>query len=244
MCPQSGAPAFAIAQNRLLAAITGEERNRLAPQLQPIELELSHELFAPGDQIDFAYFPLNCVISVISEMVDGRCVEVGMCGNEGMVGFSIVLDDSQSHHRGIVQAAGLALRISAAALKDELRQGGALRSVLLRHVHFALIQASQSAACNRLHLLEQRCARWLLCTRDRVKADTFFDNPRIPVLMLGVRRAGVTVALNELERSGLIRHCRRWLTVLDTKGLEARSCECYGVLKDELTRLLGPTDEG
>jgi len=228
-----------FSHNRLLAAIPPEELARLAPHFQQTPLVFDTTLFEAGDRIEFAYFPLSGLISMISTMEDGRCIEVGMCGNEGMSGLSVVLgDDISSHHHGIVQAAGSALRLSAGALREELRGDGALRSILLSYVHFALAQATQSAACNRLHSLEQRCARWLLTTRDRIGSDAFPITHEFLSYMLGVRRAGVTVALHTFQQSGLVQNSHRQMTILDPPGLEAASCECYRVLKNEFARLV------
>ncbi len=164
-----------------------------------------------------------------------------MVGKEGVTDVAVVLGDDISCHRGTVQHAGLALKLSAAALSEELiisRDGG-LRSVLLRYIRFALAQATQSAACNRLHSVDQRCARWLLGMRDRVGADTFPMTHEFLAYMLGVRRAGVTVAAQALRQAGLIRYARGRLTILNGEGLEAGACECYRVLRGELARLLG-----
>jgi CRP-like cAMP-binding protein len=228
-----------VSQNHLLAAIPLEELDRITPHFVRVPLVFNETLFNAGDTIECVYFPLNGLISIVSTMEDGGCVEVGMCGNEGMSGISVVLGDNiSSHHRGVVQATGSALKLSAIALREELRRDGALRSVLLRYVHFTLAQATQSAACNRLHSLEQRCARWLLSTRDRVGADSFPITHEFLSYMLGVRRPGVTVAIHALEQAGLIQNSHRQMTILDSEGLEAASCECHRVLKGELARLL------
>ena len=172
-------------------------------------------------------------------MNDGRSTEVGMVGKEGATDVSVVLGDDISSHRGMVQLGGSAVKLSSVVLREELRRDGELRSVLLRYTRFALAQATQSAACNRLHSLEQRCARWLLSMRDRVEADTFPMTYEFLAYMLGVRRAGVTVAARALQHAGRVRYARGRLTILDGDGLEADACECHGVLKNELARLLG-----
>ena len=172
-------------------------------------------------------------------MKDGSSTEVGVVGKEGATDVSVVLGDDISSHRAIVQLGGSAVKLSAVVLREELRRDGELRSVLLRYTRFALAQATQSAACNRLHSLEQRCARWLLSMRDRVGADTFPMTHDFLAYMLGVRRPGVTVAAQALQRAGRVRYARGQLTILDGDGLEADACECHGVLKNELARLLG-----
>ena len=162
-----------VSQNRLLAAIAPEELARLTPHFQRIPLVLKETLFRAGERIEFFYFPLAGVISMIASTEDGRSVEVGIVGKEGATDVSIVLGDDISSHHGLVQLAGSALRVSGTALRQELRRDGELRAVLLRYSRFTLAQATQSVACNRLHSLEQRCARWRLAMRDRVEADTF-----------------------------------------------------------------------
>ena len=158
---------------------------------------------------------------MIASTENGSSVEVGIVGKEGVTGVSVVLGDDISSLRGVVQVAGSALKLSATVLREELRRDGGLRSVLLRYSRFALAQATQSAVCNRLHSVEQRCARWLLGMRDRVEADTFPMTHEFLAYMLGVRRAGVTVAAQALQQAGLIRYARGRMTILDADGLEA-----------------------
>ena len=228
-----------VSQNRILAAIPPEEFERLAPHFQRVPLVFKEIIFKAGELIEFFYFPLDGVISMIASTESGRSVEVGIVGREGATDVSIVLGDDISSHHGIVQLAGSALKLSAVALREELRRDGELRSVLLRYSRFTLAQATQSAACNRLHSLEQRCARWLLGMRDRVGSDTFPMTHEFLAYMLGVRRAGVTVAARALQHDGRVRYARGRLTILDAEGLEADACECHRVLKNELARLLG-----
>ena len=229
----------ASSQNRLLAAIPSEELQRLAPHFQTVPLVFRETLFEAGDPIEFVYFPLSGMISLIASTGSGRSIEVGIVGKDGLTGVPIVLDDDISFIRGVVQAEGSALKLSATTLKDELRRDGALRSVLLRYSRFALAQATQSVICNRLHSLDQRCARWLLSIRDRVGADTFPMTHEFLSYFLGVRRAGVTLAALDFQRAGLIRYARGALTILDADGLEASACECHRVLEKEHARLLG-----
>jgi CRP-like cAMP-binding protein len=184
------APQIASAsQNRLLAAIPPEELQRLAPHFERVPLVLKETLFEAGERIEFFYFLLDGVISAIASTENGRSVEVGIVGKEGAADVSVVLGDDISSHHCIVQLAGSALKLSVVVLREELRRDGGLRSVLLRYSRFALAQATQSAACNRLHSVEQRCARWLLGIRDRVEADTFPMTHEFLGYMLGVRRA-------------------------------------------------------
>jgi CRP-like cAMP-binding protein len=227
-----------VSQNRILAAIPPEELERLAPYFQRVPLVFKETLFKAGELIEFFYFPLDGVISMIASTESGRSVEVGIVGREGATDVSIVLGDDISSHHGIVQLAGSALKLSAVALREELRRDSGLRSVLLRYSRFTLAQATQSVACNGLHSLEQRCARWLLGMRDRVGSDTFPMTHEFLAYMLGVRRAGVTVAARALQHDGRVRYARGRMTILDADGLEADACECHRVLKNELARLL------
>ena len=228
-----------ISQNRLLAVIPPEELARLAPHLQRVTLVFKETLFEAGERIEFFYFPLNGAIGMIASTENGRSVGVGIVGNEGAADVSVVLGDDISSHRGIVQLAGSALKLGVVALREELRRDGGLRSVLLRYTRFALAQATQSAACNRHHSVEQRCARWLLGMRDRGEPNTFPMTHEFLAYLLGVRRAGVTVAAQGLQYAGRVRYARGRLTILDGEGLEADACECHRVLKNEFARLLG-----
>ena len=226
-------------QNRLLAAISAEALQWLAPHFQPVPLVFRETVFEAGDRTDFIYFPLKGMISLIAPAENGRFIEVGIVGREGMTGVPVVLGDDISSLHGVVQAPGSALKLNATALKVAFRRDRDLRSVLLRYTRFALAQAAQSAICNRLHSLEQRCARWLLATRDRVEADSFPVTHEFLAYMLGVRRAGVTVAAKALQQAGLIRYARNQVTILDPDGLAAAACECNRVLENQLARLQG-----
>ena len=224
-------------QNRLLAAISPEALQRLGPHFEPAPLVFKETLFEAGDPTEFVYFPLSGMISLIASTENGKLIEVGIIGKEGMTGVPVVLGDDISSLSGVVQAPGSALKLSVTALKEEFHRDGELYSVLLRYVRFALAQATQSAVCNQVHSLEQRCARWLLGVRDRVGTDTFPMTHQFLAYMLGVRRAGVTVVAQALQRAGLIRYARNQLTILDPDGLEAAACECNRVLEKELARL-------
>jgi CRP-like cAMP-binding protein len=226
-------------QNRLLAAISAEELERLTPHFQTIPLVFKETLFEAGDRTEFIYFPLSGMISLVASTESGSFIEVGIIGKEGMTGVPVVLGDDISSLLGVVQAPGSALKLSATILKEEVQRHGELYSVLLRYTRFVLAQATQSAVCNRLHSLDQRFARWLLGVRDRVGADTFPMTHEFLAYMLGVRRAGVTVAAKGFQQAGIIRYARGQMTILDVDGLEASACECNRVLENHLARLLG-----
>ena len=175
-----------------------------------------------------------------STMRKGTSVEVGTAGNEGMVGLPIVFGDQQSPMNVYMQVPGRGLRLKASTLSGELNRNTRLRTALLHYAHAFFNQVAQSAACAHLHSLEQRCCRWLLMTHDRMPTDEFQLTHEFLAMMLGVRRAGVTVALGALQRAGLIRHARARTAILDRPGLERLSCECYQVTRSEFDRLLGP----
>jgi CRP-like cAMP-binding protein len=196
-------------------------------------------LAQPGEPIPFVYFPLSCVCSLVITVAGGGTVEVATVGNEGLVGLPVFLTSDASPVAAFCQVAGQALRLSAAALREETRGGGPLHDALLRYSQGLVNQIAQSAACGRLHPIDQRCARWLLMVQDRVGANRFALTQQFLAQMLGVRRAGVSAAAGALMRAGLIRYSRGLITVTDRAGLEAASCDCYRVVKEEFDRLLG-----
>jgi CRP-like cAMP-binding protein len=195
-------------------------------------------LYDAGGPIPHVYFPTNCVLSMLTD-VDGEAVEVATVGNEGMAGLPVFLGTGTIPSRCFAQVPGDALRMRAAALREEVKGGGALHDVLLKYTHYLLAQATQSAACNRLHSAEERLCRWLLMTQDRVGSDWFPLTQDFMAQMLGVRRATVSLTASALQHAGLIKYSRGKVTVLDREGLEGASCGCYGIVRKELERLLG-----
>ena len=193
----------------------------------------------PGETAEDVLFPVHGLISMVATMDDGASVEIGMVGNEGMFSVSAVLGDERPQHRAMVQLAGSALQIPARVLRQEAQASAALQALLLRYVQATLSAVGQSAACNRLHPLEQRCARWLLSAHDRAGVDQFRMTHDFLAMMLGVRRPGVTVAAQSLQADGLITYNHGTMTVLDREGLEATSCECYRTIRGNFERLLG-----
>lgn len=225
--------------NRLLAALSKKDRQRLLPELEAVTLAFGDILFEPGDRIRHVYFPDDSVISLLAAVEDHELLEVGMVGNEGMAGLAIFMDVNNSHSRGLVQGAGSAMRMTAAALRRETGNGGALPKLLLRYTYSLLTQISQSAACNRFHPVNARLARWLLMMHDRVGRDEFRLTQEFLSHMLGVRREGVTLAAGFLHKQGLITYSRGHIHVLDRAGLETASCKCYETVKglyDNLTK--------
>ncbi len=226
------------AVNRLLAALSDAEYQRLIPHLEYVPLPLKQVLHKRGESIEYVYFPQGAMISLISTPEEGSMVEVGLVGNEGVVGIPAALGDNITTTTAMVQLAGSSLRMKASLLKTEFGRGGSLQSLLLRYTQALYSLTLQNAACNRLHQLEERLARWLLLVCDRVESNELPLTHEFISKMLGVRRAGVTEAANSLQQAGLIRYTRGRITILNRQKLETASCSCYGVIKGEFARLL------
>jgi CRP-like cAMP-binding protein len=244
-----------VEPNRLLAALSSRARAELLRQSELLDLPHGHQAYEPGAPITEVYFPQTAVFSMVREMTDGAGIEVGTIGREGVVGGSVFSGATSMSTRCIVQIAGRAWRIAAPALRaaaarshvdgPDTTEGSAILADLMHRYTQALFeQVSQTAACNRLHALEQRCARWLLMTHDRVDGDELTLTQEFLSYMLGVRRAGVTEACGTLQRSGLIRYRHGHITIVDRAGLEAATCECYAVAVAAYTQLLGKLTDG
>lgn len=225
--------------NKILAALPAQEYDRIFPHLTPVSLPLGEILYRTEGRITQVYFVSTGVVSLVTHLEEGASVEVGMIGNEGMVGLSIVLGDDVSPTEAIVQIADGAMRMEASALREELAQGGMLQSLLMRSALAMLKQATQTAACNRSHHIAERLARWLLTAHDRVEGDELKMTQEFIAEMLGTRRAGVSEAASILQTDGLIRYSRGHIRVLNRKGLEEFACQCYSIVKAEYDRLLG-----
>lgn len=224
--------------NYLLASLPDDERERMLPHLNHVVLPNGEMLFNATDPIKQVYFPITGAISIVSLFEDGSTVEVGVAGNEGMVGIPVVLGINYAPNRcAIAQITGKGLLMRADALRREFKRGGQLHNLLLRYTHAFLTQVSQTAACNRRHHVKERLARWLLVCQDRVMTNELNLTHEAIASMLGLRRAGITEACGVLEQEGLL-HCGRGLIkLLDRKALEDAACECYGVVKEEFDRL-------
>ena len=219
-------------ENSLLAAVPRKAYRSLLAGLEPVTLTFGDVLYEPGETIRHVYFPGSSLVSLLT-LADGHlALEVGLIGREGMVGIPLVLGHSESSVRALVQGTGTALRMASARFRDEFRLCLPLQHELYRYVHALMAQISQTAACNRFHVVETRLARWLLMTHDRVKSNQFRMTQEFLGHMLGVRRVGVTKAAQALQKRKLIRYSRADITVLDRAGLEAAACECYEVVKD------------
>jgi CRP-like cAMP-binding protein len=225
--------------NRLLAALPPADYARVQPHLQPVTFALGDLVYDAGGPQDFLYFPTTAVISLLYTMEDGATAEMGLTGNDGVVGIALFLGGDTTPNRAVVQIAGEVLRIPAQRLQAEFKQGGAVQQVLLRYIQALITQISQTAVCNRLHAVEQRLCRWLLLSHDRVQSHELQMTQEFIAHMLGGRRESVTVAAGRLQDAGLIHYARGHITILDRPGLEATVCECYQVVKQEIDRLFG-----
>jgi len=225
-------------QNRLLAALPPEVYARLLPHLETVALGLRDIAYAANEPIEHVYFPISGIISMVCLMEDGQAVEVGTVGNEGMVGLPVFLGAERSPSQAFSQVPGETLRMTAEHFTQEVLAQAPFRALLHRYTQALIVQIAQSSACNRLHTDEQRCARWLLMTHDRVGADQFRLTQEFLAEMLGVRRARVNAVAGLLRRRGLIRYSRGLMTLLDRRGLEDAACACYGIITAEYDRLL------
>lgn len=225
--------------NLVLAFLPPEERERIRPKLQTVELEQGQILYDARMPVDHVYFLDQGMISVVSNMRNGDSIEVGTIGTEGMAGMSVLLGVDAVPYRHIVQVAGRARRMSPSALATELATNVTLRTILNRYHAAFNTQVMQGMACNGLHSVIQRCCRWLLTTQDRLGSEELNITHEFLAQMLGVRRASVTEVLRPLQNDGLIRASRGKVVILDPKRLADASCECYGIIRGEYQRLLG-----
>jgi len=218
--------------NSLLAALPRADYESLLPALEPVALASGQVLYEPGERIRHAYFPSDAQVSLLTVVVmERKSLEINLIGREGMIGIPLVLGAETSPVRALVQKKGSALRMPAASLHEALRCSPALRHELLRYAYAKLLQARQTAACNRFHPIEARIARCLLTTRDRVRSNAFPLTHEHLADALGVRRVGVTIAAGALQRRKLISYRHGLMRILDGKGLEAASCECYAIVR-------------
>jgi CRP-like cAMP-binding protein len=226
-------------ENRILAALPGNELERLRPHFERVRLARGQPVIVPEKPIRNFYFPLNCLLSLVTTMEDGASVESGTIGREGMSGVPVILDARQTTMPTFVQVAGEALRVRAEVVKAVYDSGGPLRALLNRYIHTVIVVGSHAAACNRLHALEQRFCKWLLMSSDGIGSDEVGLTQEFLAVMLGVRRAGVTEAALRVQAAGLISYGRGRIRILDRAGLEASACECYARTRDEYERLFG-----
>ncbi len=231
--------ASAPVENHLLAALSGEERKRLLPDLEPNSFSLGEVVYESGGHINYVYFPTDSIISLLYIMENGGTAEIGVAGYEGVIGIALFMGGDTMPNRAVVQSAGTAIRMKTKALQAEFGRGGTFQKSLLRYTQALMTQISQTAVCNRLHSVDQQLCRWLLLSHDRLRSDKLVMTHDLISNMLGVRREGITVSAQRLQERGLISYVRGTITILDRQGLEAAACECYQVVKSEYDRLLG-----
>jgi CRP-like cAMP-binding protein len=230
-----------LRKNRLLAALPGAEWKRWSASLQRVEMPLGAVLYEPGVALDYVYFPITSIVSLLYVMENGASAEIAVVGNEGIVGVSLFMGGESTPSRAVVQSAGFGCRLKSQLMKEEFNRAGPVLHLLLRYTQALITQMAQTAVCNRHHSLDQQLCRWLLLSLDRLKGDDLVMTQELIANMLGVRREGVTEGALKLQKSGLIQYSRGHITVLDRAGLEKRTCECYAVVKREYDRLL-PAD--
>jgi CRP-like cAMP-binding protein len=225
-------------QNHLLAALPESVCECLFPHLELVPLPLGEALYESGDRLNFVYFPTNAIVSLLYVMENGASAEIAVVGNEGIVGIALFMGGETMPNRAVVQSAGHAYRLKGLLLTQEFDRSGALQHLLLRYTLALLTQMAQTAVCNRHHSVDQQLCRWLLLSLDRLPSNELSMTQELIANMLGVRREGVTEAAGKLQQAGLIQYNRGHITVLDRRGLEARVCECYEVVRKEFSRLL------
>ena len=231
------APAPDQSSNHLLAALPDAERRRWQPMLEAVEMPLGLVLYESGSTLTHVYFPTTSIVSLLYVMENGASAEIAVVGNEGLIGVSLFMGGESTPSRAVVQSAGQGYRLASDTIKAEFKRPPVLH-LLLRYTQALITQMAQTAVCNRHHSLDQQLCRWLLLSLDRLRGDELVMTQELIANMLGVRREGVTEAALKLQEAGLIRYARGRINVLDRAGLEARTCECYAVVKKEYDRLL------
>ena len=224
--------------NHLLAALPAGESNRWLPELEYVEMPLGQVLYEAGGTLKHVYFPITAIVSLLYVMENGASAEIAVVGKEGIVGISLFMGGGSTTSRAVVQSAGHAFRLKAQIMKVEFNRAGPVLHLLLRYTQALITQMAQTAVCNRHHSLDQQLCRWLLLSLDRLEGSELIMTQELIANMLGVRREGVTEGALKLQKEGLIRYSRGHISVLDRRGLERHSCECYAVVKKEYDRLL------
>ena len=224
--------------NHLLAALPEAVWTRWAPMVEWVDMPLGEVLYESGTLQSHVYFPTTSIVSLLYVMESGASAEIAVVGNEGVVGISLFMGGETTPSRAVVQSAGQGFRLSSQTIKAEFNSSGPVMHLLLRYTQALITQMAQTAVCNRHHTLDQQLCRWLLLSMDRLRGNELVMTQELIANMLGVRREGVTEGAVKLQKAGLIHYTRGHITVLDRKGLEARTCECYAVVKKEYQRLL------
>jgi CRP-like cAMP-binding protein len=231
-------------QNQLLAVLPAEEFERLSAGLELVPMRLGDALYEPGRQLEYAYFPITAIVSLLYVTQTGASSEVAGVGPEGVVGIPLFMGGNTTPSSAIVRTAGHAYRLERRALAQEFMRGGAVQRLLLIYTQALIVQTCQTAACNRHHAVEQQLSRWLLWTVDRLPGQQLTMTQDLVASLLGVRRESITEAAGRLQEFGFIRYRRGHIDVLDRVGLQTRACECYEVVKNEMNRLLPWTRSG
>lgn len=226
-------------KNLLLAALPAEDYVRLLPELLPVRFSLGEIIYESQKVMEYVYFPTSSHISLLYTMKDGSTAEVGLVGNEGLVGIALFMGGDTTPNRAIVQGAGHAFKMKASVMQEEFKQGGALQIQLLRYTQALITQISQTAVCNRLHTTEQRLCRWMLMTHDRTQSDELEMTHEFISNMLGIQREAVSLVAHRLREKRAIDYKRGRIQIVDRGILEENSCECYQVVKVEHQRLVG-----
>jgi CRP-like cAMP-binding protein len=232
----SGTPA--PTQNHLLAALPAADYQRLLADLELVSLPLGMALYESGGELDYVYFPTDCIVSLLYVMKSGASAEIAVVGYEGLLGVSLFMGGESTPSRAVVQSAGTAYRLPSNILKREFARSGPMRRLLLRYTQALITQMAQTAVCNRYHTVDQQLCRWLLLSLDRLYSNELHMTQELIANMLGVRREGVTEAAGRLQTAKLIHYSRGRIKVLDRPKLEERVCECYAVVSQESDRLL------
>lgn len=225
-------------QNHLLDALPPEEYERISPHLELIEMPLGNVLYESGEKLHYVHFPTNCIVSLLYVLENGASAEIAVVGNEGAIGIALFMGGQTMPNRAVVQSAGYSYRIRQHIFMQEFNRHGVLLVKMLRYTQALITQMAQTAVCNRHHSVDQQLCRWLLLSLDRLSSNELAMTQELIANMLGVRREGVTEAAGKLQEVGLIQYSRGHITVLDRKGLEARVCECYQVVRTEFDRIL------
>ena len=226
-------------ENHLLAALPVADYFRLKDQFEPVHLKLGQVLYESGDQLSHIYFPTTAIVSMLYVMENGGAAEIGIAGNNGLIGYALFMGGDTTTSRAVVQSAGDAVKMTASNIRAAFAEGGMFQNILLRYIQSLITQISQTAVCNRLHSVEQQLCRWLLINHDQLQSDKLVMTHDLIANMLGVRREGVTVAAGKLQKAGIIKYVRGTLTIENREKLEQDACECYQVVMDEYDRLLG-----
>jgi CRP-like cAMP-binding protein len=225
-------------QNHLLDALPDSDYQRIAPHLELVPMGLGEVIYESGSSMRHVYFPTTSIVSLLYVMENGASAEIAIVGNEGILGISLFMGGETTPSRAVVQSAGHGYRLKAGLIKTEFARFGPTMHLLLRYTQALITQMAQTAVCNRHHSVDQQLCRWLLLSLDRLSSNELVMTQELIANMLGVRREGVTEAAGMLQKAGLIRYQRGRITVVDRPGLEARTCECYQVVRTEFDRLL------